>query len=889
MKIDRKQIRYSLQLLVHFQKNKVTNNQDGYAMLITSILAILMFSMLSVYLFSANLYKSVANAVVDSGSTFYAAESGMNRRANLVRDKFEGYSQPTGTEPDGGTNVATQMQNCISNTNIGTNDLACNRNDFDYKESQWKAAIGGSKESFESQFNNNPNIKYRAYSFVKRITTDLNPALTRIPPGEDFAGLNMQEYKYRLYSTAMKRGESELTNPNDFSVAAQTLLQMDFNSRIIPLFQFAAFYEQDLEITSSSNMALNGAVHSNSNIWFGNGGTVTAGQLTAAGEKDASGNWIASKGKIYKSLNRASTTGGLNPGYRFILGSNSPISVGNPTTGVINTANTQVTATEIANSNGLLRINTPKLDIPGAGLLDTTGNYFTKADLQVEFDPDNKNNTTPHPYGFGMKSVQGGTPNIFTDEMLRSLRQPVMLVTQAHSGDNRATEWSNLCIRNEANFTATAVSNTDTWSSLTTAATTAAATDSNALRDALAKSSTIYTFSQLNGTTSIGSLPGDLKTQLPTLTALTPRQIANKAGNCFLPAPMLVLNTPTAAPASTALASAVGQTDRQENRLMKILQSNIHSLTVWNRDGRYSNATATGVLDADGKVFARISANSTAPAGGYEWMGFAASDRTEGGLVWHFSVSNVTANSSAYPSPTVPPAAPTADTAIRKSQFGFGFSGGRWLPGPLTLATDQIVYVQGDFNNPGGLQPDSIGDPVFSDRKADGSLRTDGTGPQRIENSNQKQPAAIMADAIGVLSNSCRGVNGEFNCFNIILNSQLNLATPTSINAAFLAGTTNGSGLNNYMRMMENWGGTSGSIFRYRGSFVSFSTPRKLDGIYRASSSTNATTTSYYSIPSRDFGYDISFNTVTGLPPLTPKAVYLKQRVFRRDYNNERN
>jgi hypothetical protein len=62
-----------------------------------------------------------------------------------------------------------------------------------------------------------------------------------------------------------------------------------------------------------------------------------------------------------------------------------------------------------------------------------------------------------------------------------------------------------------------------------------------------------------------------------------------------------------------------------------------------------------------------------------------------------------------------------------------------------------------------------------------------------------------------------------------------------------------------------------------------------LSGGYLPSSSQNATTNNYYVIPGRDFGYDNSFDSVAGLPPLTPQVVYLKQKVFKRDYNSSRN
>jgi hypothetical protein len=892
MKIDRKQIRYSLQLLLHLRKNTVANGQDGYAMLITAILAILMFSMLSVYLFSANLYKSVANSVVDSGSTFYASESGMNKRANLIRDRFEGFSQPAGTEPTG-ADVAAQMQNCINSTagSMGSGDLICNETAFDYKESRWKTS-GTGDNNFQEEFANNPNVKYRAYSFVKRITTDLDPTITRIPPGEDFAGLNMQEYKYRLYATALKKTGGTLV------ASAQTLLQMDFNSRVIPLFQFAAFYQGNLEVSSSSNMSLNGPVHSNSSIYYGPGGTLTVGQTTAVGA-------------IYKSLIAAGCTSGTDYKIQFAVG------------GAITTscaASDPMTPTEISDRNGLLKNSAAALNLPVAGFLDTTGEYFTKADLQVTFNP-----TVGQ--GFRMTSIRRtavpgaatiAVPNIFTNEMLRSLKQPVMLVAQPHGADSlknvslNTTEWRNLCAvdpsginglaagtipGNGANFTNVATGNTIASAPVALSALTfdEAKVVSNALRRAIAKYdagtplklsdmqrlmtnpalATLKTKfdAELNRINSAASLSVAKKNTL-LLGAITPQQIANRAGNCFLPPPMRVLD---------------GQVDRQEQkgpglRPLNILQANIHSLTVWNRDGEYAvgaipaptdfaiaNDTAEAVGSANGSVFALAAIDAAAPAGSYAWMGMAASDTTERGLVWHSAVDA---------------AIPAAQRGGGLSEYGFGFSGGRWLPGPLTIATDQIAYIQGDLNNPGGLQPTVNGDTTF--------VATDNNG-------RQKRPAAVMADAITVLSNNCVGNEGEIDCLVVPAGGAFRDATRTTVNAAFLSGTSTGGGLNNYMRMLENWhygrAGTptatsenlGATIFRYRGSFVSLGGRTKVSGQYRSGCSNGLdSATCYYNVPARDFGFDATFNSVGGLPPLSPQAVYLKQKVFRRDYDNNR-
>jgi Tfp pilus assembly protein PilX len=58
---------------------------------------------------------------------------------------------------------------------------------------------------------------------------------------------------------------------------------MTANFDIIPIFQFAIFYEEDLEILPGADMWLNGRVHGNENIYIGSGATLTVDStMTAA-------------------------------------------------------------------------------------------------------------------------------------------------------------------------------------------------------------------------------------------------------------------------------------------------------------------------------------------------------------------------------------------------------------------------------------------------------------------------------------------------------------------------------------------------------------------------------------------------------------------------------
>jgi type II secretory pathway pseudopilin PulG len=168
----------------------------------------------------------------------------------------------------------------------------------------------------------------------------------------------------------------------------------------------------------------------------------------------------------------------------------------------------------------------------------------------------------------------------------------------------------------------------------------------------------------------------------------------------------------------------------------------------------------------------------------------------------------------------------------------------------LTVASDQPVYIQGNYN---------------------------------VTN---KKPAAVMGDVINVLSNSWTDAKST-----LALTSRT--PTATTINAALFAGTdtTGGAegtagqssggyngGVENYIRLHENWNGAV--TLTYRGSFVSLFRPRRVAGAWAVGSP-------YYTAPIRDWDYDNSlFEDPTLLPPMTPNLVYLRQELFVRKFDS---
>ena len=212
--------------------------RKGFALVSTLIFLTVLMALLTAYfvLTRIELGTTVASARQTTG--FYAAEAGLNLRAEEVRQRFLGYNRPSGTSPS--------PTNPCEGSNQGTGDFAC-----------------------------------KTYTLSGRTVRTYvveaagNPQSVTIPPGELFGGLEAQEYRYILFSEAI--GPDGRT---------EAVLELQFKSRLVPMFQFAAFYNKDLEILPGPNMTLNGRVHTNGDLYL-NAGTVSTltiqGQVSTAG------------------------------------------------------------------------------------------------------------------------------------------------------------------------------------------------------------------------------------------------------------------------------------------------------------------------------------------------------------------------------------------------------------------------------------------------------------------------------------------------------------------------------------------------------------------------------------------------------------------------------
>jgi hypothetical protein len=165
-------------------------------------------------------------------------------------------------------------------------------------------------------------------------------------------------------------------------------------------------------------------------------------------------------------------------------------------------------------------------------------------------------------------------------------------------------------------------------------------------------------------------------------------------------------------------------------------------------------------------------------------------------------------------------------------------------PCGLTIATENPVYIQGDYNanSAGG----GFNDPHVA--------------------------TSVAGDAITLLSNNWNDIN-SFALDEYNLNGTTRNAINTYWRTAAVAGkgipfpyfggsADNGSdgGIHNFLRYVENW---SNQTLYYTGSLISMYYNRQATGIFKCCSTV-------YSPPTRGYQFDVDFLNPTLLPPRTP-------------------
>jgi Tfp pilus assembly protein PilX len=747
--------RMLFKLLLQLQRKP--QQESGYIIVVVMGMVLALSTMLITAALTSKVDTNNSRASGNSAAGFYAAEAGLNLRAKDIRDTFVGYNVPGHNGVDLSPNDSAACRDTtgtppVPNTaNDGSGDFACDNSET-FK--------GQSVSTFVQNSNK-----------LDPITRKPIPTPITIDSG-DFAGLNAQEYRYDVTSVAFDQENQPTAS-----------LQMRFKSRLVPLFQFAAFFNQDLDFFVPPSMTINGPIHSNGDIYLDASGTLdifgavtTAGRLFR-GERLNSGGSTSCHGTVKVLDPKPSSTQ-----QTLACGSSS--------------SKKQYSTTDLASWDNNIRVGIPTLTLPAINSFDPSAGheYWDSADLRIVLNLDN---TTEKPISIEVKNANGTTSTTSSNLL------------------------NNICAPTKTNLSGTITA------------------DSTSI--------------------TVASNPGFAA----TLPLQTPLQIES-GGIIDNDANVITVSSSgTTLPITKKLGNALGT-----SAVVPSASAVVRKATVWTSDTFWnyrekvtpgtpttSDAKKIRMLNVDVKGLMTCAKQLMTSDGSKD-----LNDSTDGGLVWYLTVkgpkSTNDVNSSGI-SPAVPNTPNTYGIRLYNGSELAGGSGSETVQG-LSIVSDQAIYIQGDYNTV------------------------------------NKKPAAIMADTINVLSNNWRlddsasrvyasGVQGaETDVTN-------RTTLDTTINAAFLSGIDlTGGGLNNYPRFHENWqaksSGSGSATLTYRGSMVSLGLPKRVNGPYCGSDSTNALC-NIYNPPTRNWDYDTAFDNAATLPPLTPRFVYLRQERFSRDFN----
>jgi hypothetical protein len=707
---------------------RLRTDDRGMALIGVIVLTALLMSLAIAVALQVGSDNQINGAFRGGITGFYAAESGLNRGMGEYRNIFLDYNVPAG-------------------------------NDFNPRTYE----LGDRQVSYK--LSERPG----------------NPQSIVIPSGEVFSGLNAIQYRYIVNSTSQN-----INGDTEASVGAEFLVGY------IPLFQFVAFYKNDLEILPGPNMVLNGRVHTNGKLYLNANNTlniadnpaqqvftvqVSAGQGVYRGRKDQ--NTCTGTVNVDKLEDKVAPFGDLDPKALPCSGS---------TTREVPVSELAAWKGSIISDIGNIAIPEPDIVKPptsvSAGGTGDPGVYWEKADLRIVLHRDQVGGLPGGPGGLSVIDV----------------------VNAAGVRDD---------VRTNA-----------LWQFMSDAAWNAGLVAGRGPSSYPGTMPIFYTDVPTGG----GCGPGVPVCNNTLSTSYTPT----------IPAPGALGGARAGAAASRVyselMGAALGTFDRdyrrggfynrREQKWMLLLNINLRDLIAWNSQ--------------NGEPF------------------FASDDDTEGGLVIFATVAGPLSGGI--------------------NNYGVRVFGSADIPLPggigvaadptgITVATDQAMYVLGDFNRGTASVPPGL----------------------------PRQPASLIGDSINVLSQrywqsqaACNGLLCRDGQSTQGLNDASRDAQNTWINAAFLGGvdtTPEGfrgaasynGGLENYPRFHEDW---SGINLTYQGSFVSLGEPEHVNGDWCGT----GTGCNIYNPPNRLWNFDPAYNNAANLPPLTPRFVYVQQVLFTEDF-----
>lgn len=728
--------------------NSPVGNERGMALIGVLIMSALLMSLAVAVALAVRSDQQLRGAFSSSITGFYAAESGLNMGMGEYRNIFLDYNVPSGSDFNPRT------------ITVGNRTVT--------------------------------------YKLTERAG---NPQNIVIPSGEVFSGLNAIQYRYIVNSTA-KNG----ANDTEAGVGAEFLVGY------IPLFQFVAFYKNDLEILPGPNMTLNGRVHTNGKLYLSSSGNT----LTIADNPSQSVYTVqVSAGQgVYRGRKDQNLCDGTVT-IDMLEDKVSPFSDLDPKTLPCNgSATRSVPQSELAAWKGSIISNIGNIAIPEPDIIlpptsvsnggsGNPGVYWDKADLRIVMHV-GTNGVLPQNAACAAPIPPNNIPNM------------IDVVTAAGAQDAvKTTALRNFMMDgrwNEGEIAGKGPSNyRGTMPIFYTEVPNAGSGCGNNAYNCNNTGNANYGPPNLPNR---NAYTGNNGNSVAYAEAMGPGFFGNAATACF-----------------DGDYRRGGFYNHREKKWMLLLNINIRDLILWNKQ--------------NGEPF------------------FSTTDNTEGGLVIFATVagpdSNKTSNNygvRVFGSNDIP------------LTGGIGVSAD---PTGVTVATDQAMYVLGDFNR--------------------------GT----VNGGTARQPASLIGDSVNVLSNNywrsgVAAICGANCCSNQqcrdgqstqSLTGGLRNGANTWINAAFLGGvddTLTGNyngGLENYPRFHEDWSGTT---LTYQGAFVSLGTTAHVNGAWCGTGGTNSSGCNIYSPPTRAWNFDAGYNNAANLPPLTPRFVYVQQVLFTEDF-----
>lgn len=345
------------------------NKSDrGFALLAVLLFVAVLLGLFNTYMVVTRTELGLVKTTRDSASGFNAAESGLNLRAEEIRNIFLDYARPHGTSPG-------SIENCDAGNN-GEGDFECKPYEF--------------------------ANKHTAMTYLSADAS--NPISTIIPPGEPFAGLNTLEYRYTVRSVGRN---NQLSN--------EAILDLTFKSRLVPLFQFAIFFQDDLEFFNGATMTVSGPVHTNGGLYLA---PQTGGTTNLDGQTTVAGTFYRGQKSVASCAGYQGTAKAKNPSSYVTL----PECTANRTT-----------VSDVSSWNGNIELGVDPVTVPSPEdfLPFSEGEYWQRADLRLVLRLTNAGipNTTVSSTGVEVVNADGTSNTTATSYLHSNLNCPGLIST----------------------------------------------------------------------------------------------------------------------------------------------------------------------------------------------------------------------------------------------------------------------------------------------------------------------------------------------------------------------------------------------------------------------------------------------------------------------------